>query len=274
MNFLLGRVGLDGRTRPGPKADSVLLCVQIPKSGSSSLSVLLHETFADRRVFYLPNTYDADGAVSPVYRYRFRRSQRRNLSKRYGSSELGDAFETISAKAKPGDLIDGGHIAFGTTRENVSCKLRMITILRDPVTRSLSEYNYARAAFEQRSAVRKLTAPLMPKIAGTRDFDGFLDFMEENRDVYGNIASRYIGWDGASELSTHFAQNMFHAGVLEDTAGFARGLSEKLGKDLVFPHRNRTSRKTITRVTPRQRERIEHLYARDIALYEWVREHL
>jgi len=236
--------------------------------------MLLHAAFADRRSFYLPNTYDADGEVSAVYRYRFRRSQRRNLSRRYGSSRLEDAFEKISAEAKPGDLVDGGHITFATVRKNAACPLRMITILRDPVTRSMSEYNYARASFQQRSYVRRLTAPLMPKIAGTRDFDGFLDFIEENRAVYGDIASRYVGWDGECDLAAYFAHNVFHAGVLEDISGFTEGLSEKLGKELVFPHRNRTAHKAVTRVTPRQRARIERLYARDVTLYEWVRERL
>jgi hypothetical protein len=150
----------------------------------------------------------------------------------------------------------------------------MITLLREPAQRSLSEYNYARQVYERRHPVRRLTVALISKMAGTRDYDGFLDFMEEHRDVYGDISSRYIGWDGAENLSSYFARSVFHAGVLEERDRFAQGLSEKLGVPLAFPHQNQTVLKSETAITPAQRARIARIFPRDMALYDWARAHL
>jgi Sulfotransferase domain len=252
-------------------ANAVLVCVRIPKSGSESLGRLVRDAFADRRRFYLPTTYDADGQISAFQRARFARSRLRNLLARYRVFDIADACEIIDAQAANGDLIEGGHIDFGAARAHIGRPLKMITLFRDPAQRSLSEYNYARQVYERRNPLRRFTAALMPKMAGTRDFDGFLDFMDEHRAVYGNIASRYIGWDGDEKLGSYFARNVFHAGLLEQRDRFARELSEKTGKPLAFPHENSTTRRTETAITAAQRAKIERIYARDITLYEWAR---
>mgnify|MGYP001553200329 CR=1 FL=1 len=254
--------------------EAVYVAVRIPKSGSESLAELLRAAFPESHRFYLPSTYDADGQLSLLQRLRFLRSRGRNLMERYRTLDMHDAYEAIEETAQYGDLIEGGHIDFPTVRANIGRKLRIITLLRDPAQRSLSEYNYARQVYERRHPLRRFTVALISKIAGTRDYDGFLDFMEEHRAVYGDIASRYIGWDGVENLSSYFARSVFHAGVLEDRDRFARELSEKLGKNLAFPHQNRTVNPAETAVTAAQRTKIEKIYARDMALYLWTRSHI
>ena len=54
---------------------------------------------------------------------------------------------------------------------------------------------------------------------------GYLDCLLERREAYGDLASRHLGWDGAQPLNLFFADKVFHAGVLEDAAGFAFGLA-------------------------------------------------
>jgi hypothetical protein len=255
-------------------ADAIYVAVRIPKSGSESLAELLRAAFAPSHRFYLPNTYDADGRLSSLQRLRFLRSRARNLMQRYRSIDIHDAYEAIEEKARGGDLIEGGHIDFPTVRANIGRELRMITLLRDPAQRSLSEYNYARQVYERRHPLRRFTVALISRIAGTRDYDGFLDFMEKNHAVYGDIASRYIGWDGVENLSSYFARSVFHAGVLEERDRFARGLSEKLGTALAFPHQNQTVLKSETAITPAQQARIARVYPRDMMLYDWARAHL
>jgi hypothetical protein len=230
----------------------------------------MQEAFAGRRRFILPTTIDLDGRLSRFQRARFKRSQVRNLMKHYGSPSLPNAFMRISAEAKDGDLIDGGHIDFPSVRAGIPRKLKMLTILRDPVERSRSEYNYARLTYLERNIIRRRTAATMQKIAGTHSFDGFLDFMHDHRAVYGNIASNYIGWDGVEDLASLFARDVFFAGQLEHRDRFARALSDKIGGQLAFPKTNDTLHKHVLGVSAAQRSKIEQIYPRDFTLYEWV----
>lgn len=251
--------------------DFVAICIRIPKCGSSSLSRLLREAFAGRRTFYLYNTLDPDSSISALQRWRYRRSLSRNLRRRYRTTDQSKVYDTISNEAANGDLIDGGHIDFATAAANVKRPLRMITLLRDPAERSRSEYNYARQAMRSKNIFNSFDAGVMPKIASRHDFDGFLDFLFEHREAYGNLASQFVGWNGKDDLGDYFARNVFHAGVLEESDRFAEILSQKMERKLEFPHRNRVKMEIAIELTRAQRSRIEQIYPQDFALYEWVR---
>ncbi len=250
--------------------DFVAVSVRVPKSGSSSLSRILADAFAGARIFYLYNTLDPDSTISALQRWRYRRSLTRNLRRRYRTRDLAKVYAKISTEAANGDLIDGGHIDFATVRARVNRPLKMITLLRDPVERVRSEYNYARQAMGTKNIFNRFDAGVMPKIASRNDFSGFLDFLFEHREAYGNLASRYIGWNGKEDLAGYFARNVFHAGVLEDSERFAADLSKKIGKPLTFPQINRVKTPTATEITKSQRSRIEQIYPLDFTLYEWV----
>jgi hypothetical protein len=254
----------------GANVSTVLLNVRIPKTGSESVSEMLSAAFLPEHRFYLPNTLDFDGRVSRYQRRRFVRRQRWNLRRAYKTASMDVAIGLVAAKARPGALIYGGHIDFRAVAARIP-HLKMITMLRDPASRSLSEYNYARQTYLARNPLRRLTAPTLPKICGTRSFDGYLDFLIENADVYANFAAQYVGWDGAPALSSFFETNVFHAGVLENNRDFAERLSQKLGRRLSFPSVNRTERRSEEKITALQRSRIEKLSPRDFELYEWVR---
>jgi hypothetical protein len=249
--------------------DFICVSVRIPKSGSSSLSRLLGDAFAGRRTFFMYDTLNPDIGMSRLQAMRYRRSQARNLFRRYRTGDVETVFAKISAEAANGDLIDGGHMDFASVQANVSRPLKMITLMRDPVARSRSEYNYARQSFSNRNIFNRWDTGVLPKVAGRRDFDGFLDFLLAHRDRYGNIASRFIGWDGTSDLAALFEANVFHAGVLEESARFAAGLSEKMGKPLSFPLSNRVE--SAREITKAQRSKIEQICPLDFTLYEWVR---
>jgi len=254
--------------------DFICVSVRVPKCGSSSLSRILAQAFAGRRTFFMYDTFNPDTAMSALQRLRFRRSQARNLFRRYRTGDAHKVFEIISREAANGDLIGGGHIDFQSVRANVKRPLKMVTLLRDPAARSLSEYNYARQSYANRNIFNRWDTGVMPKVAGARDFGGFLDFLFEHREAYGNLASRYVGWNGAEDLAGYFSRNVFHCGVLEESERFAAGLSEKMGKRLEFPHQNRLQREAAAEITRAQRSKIEQIYPLDFTLYEWVRERI
>jgi hypothetical protein len=249
---------------------ALLLCVRVPKSGSASLMRGLGPAFAGRRIFYLPNTLDPDSQVSPLQRLRFLRARFQNLHRHYGSVSIGKAWARINATAAPGDLVMGGHVDFRTARAHIAQPLKIVTLLREPLARARSEYDYMRRGHLRKPPLRRFDSSVLHKAAGRYDFDSYLDYLFDRRHIYGDIACQYLGWDGGEDIAAFFARHVFHCGVLERSQEFAEGLTEKLGRPFALPHDNREPTQP-PEITPSQRAKLEQIYPRDIQLYGWVR---
>lgn len=251
--------------------DFVCLGIRVPKCGSSSLSYALSAAFADRRTFFLPDTLNLDGRHSLFQRLRFVRARRGGLIQHYGDPRLPNALAAINAQAEPGDLVLGGHFDLAFAKGALTRPVKAVTLLRDPVARCVSEYNYSRQNHLARGVFKRLDSKLQPKIAARYSLVGYLDYLIERREAYGDLASRYLGWDGETPLARHFEADIFHAGVLEDASTFVLGLSEKLGRPVALPWANSTLERAAPQADAEARRRIETLYARDFELYEYVR---
>ena len=258
----------DREPESGP-AGSLLICIRVPKSGSASLMKGLAQSFSEARIFYFPNTLDPDSSVSPLQRLRFWRARYQNLFRRYRTFSLGAVSSHIRRHAKPGDLVMGGHVDFRTAKMEIARPLKMITLLREPLSRARSEYDYMRRAYSRKSRLNRFDSSVLHKAAGRYDFDSYLDYLWEHRHIYGNIACQYLGWNGEDDLAHFSAQNVFHCGVLERSSEFARGLSERLGRPFILPHENRESA-VRPPLTTSQHAKLEQIYVRDLELHEWV----
>jgi len=249
--------------------NSLFLCIRVPKSGSQSLTRGLEGAFARQRIFYVPNTLDPDSRVSRLQRLRFLRARFQNLSRNYGTVRMRAVWTRIERDAAPGDLLMGGHVDFRTASANVRRPLKIITLLREPIARARSEYDYMRRAYVRKPLLNRFDASVLHKRAGRLDFDSYLDFLFAQRAIYGDIASQYLGWNGSDDPAQFFAANVFHCGLLERSDDFARVLSEKLERPFTLPTDNRTAGDRPD-ITARQRARLEQIYARDLVLYDWV----
>jgi hypothetical protein len=248
--------------------DFVCVCIRIPKCGSTSLTGSLKSAFAGRCIFYLPHTLDIEGDISLVQRIRFCRSQIRNLFAHYRTTNVEEAYRYIASWALDGDLICGGHIDFPSVRDNLGRSVKIITLFRNPIARCRSEYNYLRQTYLMKPVISRLDAGIRHRIAARFSFHGYLDFLLEHTDAYGDLAARYVGWDGRIGLDEFFTRYVFHSGVLEDPGAFAQGLSRKMGLPPYFPHDNK-SRICVATIGGPERAKIERLYPRDFQLYEW-----
>ena len=229
----------------------------------------LADTFAERRIFYLPNTLDPDSLVSPLQKLRFLRARFQNLHRHYRTVSMRSIWARINRDAAPGDLLMGGHADFRTVRAHITQRLKIITLLREPLTRARSEYDYMRRGQLRKPPLRRFDSSVLHKAAGRYDFDSYLDYLFDRRAIYGDIACQYLGWDRSEEISEYFARHIFHCGVLERSVEFAEGLAEKLGRPFIFPHENREPAQR-PEITAAQRAKIECIYARDLVLYDWV----
>jgi len=246
----------------------VCLCLRIPKCGSASLAAALHAAFTGRQCFYLPHTLNLEGPLSALQNLRFHRTRARNLFRHYGTTDIDRVYGLIAKTAREGDVISGGHIDLPSVRDNISRTVKAITIFREPVERCRSEYDYLNQGYFKKPPLSRFDASAKQRAAGRYSFGGYLDFLLEHVDVYGDLAARYLGWDGEEELAPYFARYVFHSGVLEEVETFARDLGEKIGRDVPFPHENATGRRRST-VAAGDRSRIERLFPRDVTLYEW-----
>ena len=77
------------------------------------------------------------------------------------------------------------------------------------------------------------------------------------------------GANSSGPIGEFFGKNVFHAGILEDTNSFVHGLSDKMGREVSFPHENRTEQVSAESVNRAERSRIEKLFARDFEIYAW-----
>ena len=242
--------------------------VGVPKCGSTSLSQILRYAFSRRTIFYLPHTLNLEGKLSAVQAFRFRRSQAQNLFAHYRTFGIAQACSHIERWALDGDLILGGHIDFSFVRDHIARPAKMITLFREPGARCRSEYDYCRAGYREKSMLSRLDATIKHRMAARYSFEGYLDFLLDHSESYGNLATRYVGWDGAEPLDAFFARCVFHSGVLEKSGAFTRGLAAKMGMRLQFPHEN-CAAASPRPIASAQRTKIERLYARDFMLYEW-----
>jgi hypothetical protein len=248
--------------------DFICVGIRIPKCGSTSLSRILNLAFSHRKLFHLPHTLNLEGALSVAQAVRFRRSQAQNLFRHYRTFDIAKACARIDRWALDGDLILGGHIDFPFVRDHIARPVKMITLFREPGARCRSEYDYCRARYREKSVLSRLDATIKHRMAARYSFDAYLDFLLEHANSYGNLASRYVGWDGRESLDRFFERSVFHSGVLEQSETFARTLAAKMNVPLWFPHENRTKAAT-TALNAAQRAKIEQLYPRDFQLYEW-----
>ena len=248
--------------------DFICVGIRIPKCGSTSLSRILKCAFSDRTIFHLPHTLSLEGELSCAQALRFRRSQTQSLFRHYRTFDIAKACARIDRWALDGDLILGGHIDFSFVRSCIPRPMKIITLFREPGARCRSEYDYCRAGYRGKSAISRFDSTIKHRMAARYSFDGYLDFLFDHASSYGNLAARYVGWDGEERLNQFFDRAVFHSGVLERSDVFARDLAVKMRMPLEFPHENPTGTPAIE-LNAVQRAKIERLYERDFMLYEW-----
>jgi len=248
----------------------VYVVIRVPKSGSTSLANMMRDGLRGATVYDMPTPAEAQYGRPLIEQFRFARNRLRMLRRLHGTYSMATAWRRIAEQARSGDVVTG-HIRFGDA-DLPGLELKHITLVRDPVARVLSDYNYARLGFQKRHVVRRLyhRGPVMA--AGLYDFSGYLAYLDERRGEYGDITARYVyGRASVSDPQAFIRTNYFHIGTTERLSLFLLGLGRKLGVPVAMRRDNITARQEVTAIAAADRPVFERVFGRDIAIYEAVR---
>lgn len=258
---------------PPAAGPAVYALVRIPKSGTTSLVSMVTAALPSARAYYMPKLLRSDEGPSRLEKLRETRSRWRRLWRLFGTLSEETAWRRLAARLREGDIVSG-HFAYGAP-QLPGFGIRYVTLLRDPLKRLISEYNYARLGYSKRGAVQRLTNRGRLAEAAGRSFGGYLAFLEEHRSLYEDIALRYVtGGRGCDDPLAHLESHFFHYGALERLELFAEQLGAKLCAKVELRRERVTPASAEVALSVAERARFERLFERDIAMHQSVLAHL
>lgn len=231
---------------------------------------MVKEALPGSGYFRLPLLASAPGAGVTLYeRLRLKRRTLKGFWRGYGTLREAEVWKSISRRAKDGDIISG-HLCYDSPRLP-GWDLQCITLLRNPVDRLISEYNYFRQGYLERSGVQKSYVTGLLHVAGTCGLSDYISYLHAHRRVFGNPAATYItGANAGQDPFDFLRRNYFHFGVLEEMEWFAMQLSQKLNRPVTSTWINKTRRTVDHQLSSSDQARLEELLDKDIPLYQAV----
>ena len=252
---------------------AVYVLVRIPKTGSSSLTGVVRDSLPNARHFGMPHSPHPSDGRPWGERLRATRSRVRTLAERYRAVTFAQAWRHVEAHASDGDLISG-HIRYGDPALP-SFQLNYITLLRDPLGRALSNYNYCRLGYQKRNALRRGYVGGDVRAAGRYSFSGYISYLAERTRGDANVMWAFsIGDREVADPLDFLRANYFHFGVVEHFDLFAAGLGRKLGVQARPRKLNVTPQRVADALPAADKRLFERLFSRDIALYHAALAHL
>ena len=252
---------------------SVYVFVRLPKTGGTSLSQMILDSRPGATLFGMPASPDPDNPPPPIERLRAARSRTRVLLRRYRTVSLAKAWKHVDAHARDGDLVFG-HLRFGDP-VLPNLHVNYFTLLREPLARILSDYNYSRHGIGERNVIQRAYVRGRLKAAVKYSFSGYLSYLDEHTLGNANVMAGFVyGREKPSDPLAFLRANYFHFGVLEQFERFTDELGRKMGATIATRRDNVTPRREATAISSADRPVFERICGRDIALYEATLAHL
>lgn len=244
--------------------------IRVRKSGSQSLNQMLSSAFPEKKHFSMPSyPPTADKGIGIYEKFRYHRRVKRRLWKHFKAFSWQKTWDRVNSSASHGDIVSG-HFAHGTP-QLPNWDLRYITLVRNPLTRLISEYRYCKQSYDRRSRCSRWYLANRLKAAGTGSINDYMAYLLSHGDHFPNPLTAYItGESNHPDPYGFLVKNYFHYGTLEDIETFAKQLSEKIDRPLPVIWTNKTSQAPMVDQQEIDPISLEKLISKDMLLYQRI----
>ena len=250
------------------------IVIRVPKCGSTSLARMFTESFPNSNSFsiYSANYQlmnEDDNKISFIEKCRILKNTQKRNWKNHRSLSFKSVWEKTNQLIKDGDIIHG-HLTIDSIRLQNTNK-RLITLIRDPYERMLSDYNYSKNAYKnKKSPLKKFNKRSF--IAANYSLEGYISYLSENQPIFGRYISRFvIGKENVRDNLEFMNKNYFSYGLLEKMDSFIEDFYKKTNVKLVQRIANVTKNKKKFDLSQSERLAISKFCEEDIDLYNDIK---
>jgi hypothetical protein len=225
----------------------------------------MKEALPDREFVIFPNPSRHDRGFSLIEYLRSLRKFSRRALTTHGVLTKGKVWERIHRLSREKGIIVSGHIPFDEIPQPEL--FRLVTLIRHPVARLVSEYKWKQHGFNKRGPIRKLYHRGRNYYA-SKSLSEYVDFLADHAELYSNMTTRFVtGATDHPDPLSFLVNNYWHYGLIEHADIFARELSEKSRTPCTMPHSNLSPLKSDVTATSRIIEKFMSFNQKDFELY-------
>lgn len=249
--------------------NSVYVLIRIPKCGSTTLQTAIQQALPGaKRHPVVGHIYGIENA-SRLERIRAVRKVYRRRWKQHRALTLDRTWDKIARTVRPDDIV-AGHFSIGEI-QLPGIRSKLITILRHPVYRLLSEYNYGRAGYQRRPALRRLLHRGRLAAAGEHSFEDYIHFLRDANIERSRFLQHYVLGDSRPDDPAEFmAKNYFLYGTLENFESFVERFNDLTGLNASPVTMNVTQTKARPTLNRREISLAEDFCESDLNFYSQV----
>jgi len=245
------------------------LFIRVPKCASTALREALLTAYPTHKNLKFRSPVRYSWSQGLYGNARLFKKEKRMLWNNFSVFSYSAMWQKLPTVTQGGAILSG-HIKYAELKLDMN-KVRLVTLLRHPVDRLISEYNYSRASFHNKRLSSKLLYTNERSHAGEGSLSDYVAYLEANTQSKNSFQLDYLvdpTWRGdpVDFLDKHY----FCYGVVEDLNGFRRDFEGKAGTTLDLKSLNRSSGENRESISTSLRNRIERLCAKDMVFYQCV----
>jgi hypothetical protein len=252
------------------KKKDIYVVIRVPKCGSSSLSEMFINAFPKSNQFSISSSnYDLmneDGnKISSIEKLRILKNSYKRNMKNYKRLTFKSVWEKTNKSIMCGDIVHGHFTIDSIKLKNIN--KRLITLIRNPYERILSDYNYSRNSYANKNfSLKKFNKRLYA--SKNYSLEGYISYLKETQPMWGRQISRYvIGKESASNNLEFMNKHYFAYGLLDKIEIFIEDFYKKTNVRLRNNKVNITKNKMKVNLSESEKLVISKFCEEDIELY-------
>lgn len=250
------------------------IVIRVPKCGSTSLARMVTKSLPNSNVFYISSAgielaNEENENISHIEKFRIYKNSTRSIWKKHRCLSFDAVWDKTNQIIKDNDIIHG-HLTVDAIQLK-ECNRRLISVIRDPYNRMLSEYNYSRTSFNKKNFISKKYKNKL-YIAGNYSFEGYISYLKENQPLHGRYISRFLIGKNKHTNPMEFLQDNYYAfGVLERMDLFINDFYKKSNIRLTQQKANITKSRKYNELSTNERNAVSKFCEEDIDLYQNIK---